>query len=156
MQMAKSATAAPRRRAKFKFPAKFGSSKANFGDKTGSLPVFIAREHLELEQADECLCGRKLDVRLEVLGSDTPGQQRIEGLEGDEMTAVATVKKFSVGPKGYASTLQFDLNLIDEEKLKSLAKRQGQVSVLSVEELLGDDEEEEQESEEEEESDDEE
>lgn len=142
-----------RRRAKEKFPAKFSSSKANFGDKTGSLPIFITRENMTLEQADAYLCARKLDVRLEVLGGDDPAQQRFEGVEPDELTGVATVKKYSVGAKGFSATLQFDLALIEEDQLAALAKRQGMVNILSVEELTGDDPEEDEDEDEEEDDD---
>jgi len=109
------------------------------GDETASIGIKISRGNLEREEAEELLCGRRLDVSLIAFApGEEPGQKRLEGMERPELKTQCDVRSYATNPKSFRATLKFSLDQVDAGALAAFAKRPGVVNVLNVGESIPD------------------
>lgn len=138
--MSKTATK-PKAKTVLDVPVAFGN--VSIGDGTARLTMTIDRASMNIDAADEALCGRRLTgtVWLTQDGEDK-GQQML----GDDMRrsvdGVFDVKGFRVTPKAISTGLTFSLRDVDVEELSHFAKKTGRFSVTGVTSLEIEDEEE--------------
>lgn len=117
-------------------PVSFGN--VNVGDKTARVGVTVPRTSLSVSSADKNLCGKRLTVHLLARAGDgQAGQESIPGLEGAdlELSGVADVKGFGVGPKTISAGLTFSIESIDVPTLARMAKRDGVVTVVGIQDI---------------------
>lgn len=110
----------------------------NVGDKTARVGVTIPRSSLSVSSADKNLCGKRLTVHLLArAGGGQADQESIPGLEGAdlELSGVADVKGFGVGPKTISAGLTFSIESIDVPTLARMAKRDGVVTVVGIQDI---------------------
>lgn len=118
----------------------------SIGDETARVGVKIDRGVMTLEQADECLCGKRLTGRIEVCApGEQQGQQSLPGMKNERPHLEGTfdVKRFGVGLKEISAGLTFGLGPIDVSELAKFAKKNGRLIVTDAQFLPedGDDEE---------------
>jgi hypothetical protein len=124
-------------------PCDFGG--VSFGEDTASISFTIDREQLDLQEADDILCGRRIQGRILVW----PKGESIDQLHlfEDPKKMIAgsmDCKNFSVKQKKFSSRLTFALTSLDKdtEKLVHFAKRSGVLAIdfVDVIETADDDE----------------
>jgi len=120
-------------------PVEFGG--VSIGEATARLGLKIDRTVLELDQADECFCGHRLDCRL-MLGAadDAPGQKHLIEDARLQVAGQADCKQLSVRPEKISTGLTFSLADIDVAELARFSKGQGRLIVNGVFEIPEDDE----------------
>lgn len=133
-----SASSACRGRSVLDVAVNFGD--VSIGDGTARIGVPIDRSLLNIDAADELLCGRRLDGRLLVIPpGDASNQTYIDPeLSGElrhELTSTFDVKRFSVSPKNIAAGLTFSLQEVEVSELSHFAKRGGRLVVAGIEEI---------------------
>jgi len=115
-------------------PCEFGG--VSIGECTARLGVRISREQISLEEADDCLCGRRLECRV-VLGhpEDAPGQQTL--IEDADLCVAgsADVKRFGCSPDWITGGLTFSLQEIDVAELARFSKGRGRLAVCDIAEI---------------------
>ena len=111
-------------------------SGVSIGDGTASVGVSIDREVLNIDAADETLCGRRLTGEIAVVprGVD-PDQQAMFDNGQHSVAGTFDTKKFSASPKAITARLTFNLADIEVTELACFAKRSGQLRVEGVEDL---------------------
>lgn len=131
-------------------PVEFGG--VSIGDGTARLGLKIDRSNLNIDAADEALCGRRLKGRVVVLKDGEQANQTtfLDGVR-HEVESIFDVKRFGVAPRAITCGLTFSLAEIDVEALTHFAKRKGRFIVDEIGEIPGDDENEDAEDEEDEE-----
>jgi hypothetical protein len=112
-------------------PVSFGG--VSIGDQTARIGVKISRECLNIDAADEALCGKRLVGKV-VLGhnGDSAGQGKLFDGADHEISGAFDVKRFSVGPKEITAGLTFSLGSIDLSELGHFAKQSGRMLVESI------------------------
>ena len=139
---ANGATGAPDRRPRGKsvldVPVNFGD--VSIGDGTARIGVRIDRSLLNIDAADELLCGRRLSGRLLVLPpGDASNQTYIDPVVGGdlkhELESTFDVKRFSASPKNITAGLTFSLQEVEVSELSHFAKRGGRLVVAGIEEI---------------------
>lgn len=100
--------------------------------------VKCSRSSMSLEQADEMLCGKRLNVTLAInTKGDDARQKRIKTDSGGvvEVEGVCDVKSFRVGPNGYSFGLTFNRENVDGRLLQDFPKASGQMHIDGVEDI---------------------
>jgi hypothetical protein len=117
-------------------PVSFG--RVGVGAGTALLPIKIAREDLDISEADNTLCGHRLTCRVLVMpkGEDL-NQQRMPGMEDSrlEIVGVCDVKRIGVSPDEISCGLTFNKKDVDGDKLFDFANRTGRLVVTNVAEI---------------------
>lgn len=118
-------------------PCEFGG--LTIGDAVAKLSVTIRREVLNIDAADEALCGRRLTGRIIVIGADVDPKQThlIDDLH-PVVESSFDVKSFRVSPKLISTGLSFaiapdpdqDGNQIST--LAHFAKKSGRLTVFGI------------------------
>lgn len=129
---------AKKHEAVMELPVSFGN--VNVGDKTARLGISIDREHMKnLKDADRSLCGRRLTGSITVApAGDQEGQGTLPGMEDlgkIKLDGIFDCKSLNVSPKAIGTGLTFNLKGLDISTLTHFAKRQGLLTVLTVEDL---------------------
>lgn len=130
---------ATKKKIKHSMPVAF--SNVSIGDETARIGVKIDRANLSIESADEILCGKRCEVKIE-LGTqdDASGQQYIEGTV-EAIEATVDIKRYSVSPKAISAGLTFALSEVEPRALAPYAKGKGRLLVTKIEDIPEDDEE---------------
>ncbi len=112
-------------------PVEFGG--VSIGEATARLGLRISREQISLEEADDCLCGRRLECRV-VLGhpDDAPGQQKLIDDADLCVGGSADVKRFGCSPDWITGGLTFSLQEIDVADLARFSKGRGRLAVSGI------------------------
>jgi hypothetical protein len=131
-------------------PVEFGG--VSIGDGTARLGLKIDRTNLNIDAADEALCGRRLKGRVVILkdGENVNQTTFLDGVR-HEVSSIFDVKRFGVAPRNITCGLTFSLADIDVEALSHFAKQKGRFIVDEVSAIPDEDEDEEVEEEEDEE-----
>lgn len=124
----------------------------SIGDGTARLGLKIDRSNLNIDAADEALCGRRLKGRVVVLKDGEQANQTtfLDGVR-HEVSSIFDVKRFGVAPRNITCGLTFSLADIDVEALSHFAKQKGRFIVDEVSAIPADDENEEADEDEEDE-----
>ena len=127
----------PNLQAVLDIPCEFGG--LTIGDAVAKLSVTIRREVLNIDAADEALCGRRLTGRIIVIGADVDPRQMdlMDGLR-PVIESSFDVKSFRVSPKLISTGLSFaiapdpdqDNNQIST--LAHFAKKAGRLTVFGI------------------------
>lgn len=107
----------------------------SIGDGTARLGFTVARERLELEEADHYLCGKRLAGAVTLQAREDEAQERLPGMEDAEpptVEAVFDVKQVGVKPKAFSAGLTFSTESVDVAELAQFAKRSGRLLVETV------------------------
>jgi len=130
---------APRKRQQI--AVDFGN--VSIGDGTARIGIKIDRNDMELSEAEDTLCGRRITGSIKLVRTnEDPAQKPISGMEDDqhEIKGTFDVKAISVSPKRISAGLTFSLKSIPFEQLAFFAKRSGRLMVDNVAELEVEDE----------------
>lgn len=116
-------------------PVNFGD--VSIGDGTARIGVRIDRSLLNIDAADELLCGRRLNGRLLVTppgdaNSQTYIDPEVSGELKHELESTFDVKRFSASPKNITAGLTFSLQEVEVSELSHFAKRGGRLVVASI------------------------
>jgi hypothetical protein len=119
-------------------PVNFGD--VSIGDGTARIGVRIDRSLLNIDAADELLCGRRLNGRLLVTppgdaNSQTYIDPEVSGDLKHELESTFDVKRFSASPKNITAGLTFSLQEVEVSELSHFAKRGGRLVVASIAEI---------------------
>lgn len=110
----------------------------SIGQATARLGVRIDRGSIELPQADDCFCGRRLTGEV-ILGQrdDMPGQTKM--FDADHtVSGVFDVKRIGVDPDTISTGLVFNLADVDIAELAKFSKGAGRLVIFEVSELPDD------------------
>jgi hypothetical protein len=112
-------------------PVQFGTVSITT---TAHVGVKINRENLNIDAADELLCGRHLTGKLLAVppGEDPAQQLAFDTGDRAEVAACFDVKRFSADPDFISAGLTFALAEIDVKVLSCLAKKSGRLVVTTV------------------------
>lgn len=107
----------------------------SIGETTARIGVKVARESLDLLEADNVLCGHRLTGRV-TLGrrDDAKGQQTFDEVDY-EVAGTFDVKRFGVNASHITSGLTFNLADIDVAELARFSKGVGRLIVSGVAEI---------------------
>lgn len=114
-------------------PVEFGG--VSIGETTARLGMRIKKDSLNIVQAEEAFCGRRLTgvIRLGG-GSDSPGQTTM--FETDLVVeGTFDIHRFGVGPETYTTGAMFKLNEIEIGDLARFSKGAGRLVVTDVAEI---------------------
>ena len=117
-----------------KFPCAFGN--VNIGDHTARIGVRVARGFLNINAADECLPGHRLDVvaKLNKEGEDPKQQTLLDDIKWS-VKGSADVKQFAVTADNISFGLTFSIADIKVEELSKFAKGTGEIQIMGVGEI---------------------
>lgn len=117
-------------------------SKASTGVETVSIGATVSRDHLDLNVADDEICGHRLTCDVAV-GEHNPEQQTLPGMEDarDVMRIIADVKGINVKPDRLRFSLSTLRQSVDLPKFMALCERSGTIVVLESQLLADVDEE---------------
>lgn len=107
----------------------------SIGDETARVGIKIDRTLLDLEKADDMLCGKRLTGRIEVCApGEQNGQQSLPGMKDSRphLDGTFDVKRFGVGLKEFSCGLTFGLGSIDVSELAKFAKKNGRLTVTDA------------------------
>lgn len=110
-------------------PVEFGN--ISIGSETAKLSVKINKERLNINAAEELLCGRRLSGSVQLGGADdSNGQSKLFEVD---VTVDGTfdIHRFGVGPKEYTSGLTFKIAEIEIGDLAQFSKGKGRLLVES-------------------------
>jgi hypothetical protein len=111
--------------------------RVGLGDVTGSVPVKFSRGNIDIEVADEVLCGRRLDVRMIAHAKgENPDQKRLPGMDRHETEISCDIAGYRVSPKSIGATMKFSLDGIDEKGIGKFAMRDGVLVIKNVGEMV--------------------
>jgi hypothetical protein len=114
---------------------KFGNE--NYGDETARLGIKINRDNMNINAADEALCGKRLAGSIVVGAADTQQARLLDDAQY-KVNGVFDVKGYSVKVKHISTGLTFSLESIDREELSHFARQEGHLIVETVDELVMD------------------
>lgn len=98
----------------------------SIGDATCSIGFRIDREKMNLDAADELLCGHRITGRLiAAKEGDDPSQTTMFEADKYEVAGVFDSKKFGVTPRHITARATFSLADVDVEEIAHFAKRNG-------------------------------
>jgi hypothetical protein len=122
---------------------KFGG--LSVGESTARLGVAVARENLDLDDADASLCGRRLTATIigRSVGTANGDQTALPGMEAEDakIDGVFDVKKFGVTASRITFGLTANLKDIDISTLSHFPTREGELRIDKIGPLPdGDDE----------------
>lgn len=113
-------------------PVRFAGFSA--GDETARLGFKINRSKTTLAQADQFMCGARLDCLLVLdpnAENDAPGQETM--LDPDlQIETVADCKRYSVGTKDFSAGLTFALSEISIADVAALANKSGKIRLVRI------------------------
>ncbi len=121
----------------------FGS--VSLGDQTARLGFSVERNTLNIDAADEALCGKRLigTVVCHPISDDQNQTYLVEGFQ-HKVRGAFDVKGFRVSPNLIAAGLTFQKGSINVEELSNFAKQSGRLIIDRIEQLeageLGEDE----------------
>lgn len=122
-----------------RFPVKFNRAINDLGPEVASLAFSVGKDFLSAQEADTCLSGHRINVRI-MIGDGDPDQKTFwEGLSGD-IQAMANVKGFRCGAAKISSTLLFQVSEVEARLLKPFAKKTGWMYLLKAEAVEQDEE----------------
>ena len=112
-------------------------SNVSIGDQVARIGVAIDRDNLNIDAADECLCGRRLTGLVIVLppGEDAAQMTMIDKGDRHEISGSFDVKGFSANRKRIAAGLTFPMAEIPIEQLGHFAKKSGRLIVHELGEI---------------------
>ncbi len=110
--------------------------KVSVGDHAASVTLKIERGNLQLDKADECLCGRRLVGQLVSCREDEDPKQKnfLQGAR-PSITGVFDVRGFRVAPETYSTTLSFARSELNGDDLFGLANQTVRLMGVEVGEL---------------------
>lgn len=112
-------------------PVEFGG--VSIGQQTAKLGLKISREVLNINAADEALCGRRVTGRVGVGGAgDSPGQMYLIDDMEDVINATFDIHRFGVTPDNYTSGLTFKLKEIEIGILARFSKGAGRLVIENI------------------------
>ena len=127
------------RKYELRFPVKFNRALNDLGPEVATLAFSVDKDFLSAAEADTCLSGHRINVRI-MVGDGDPDQKTFwEGVSND-IGASAHVKGFRCGAKKISSTLIFHVDDVDARALKPFAKKTGWMYVLKAEQVETDEE----------------
>jgi hypothetical protein len=109
-------------------------NNANIGDKTASIGIAIDRTSFSIMQANEMLCGHRINGTIvgRPVGNDAD-QPNLPTMSDDIVLATTfDVKSFRVAPRIISCSLVVNLASIKVESLAQFAKRNGKFIIHSV------------------------
>lgn len=107
----------------------------SIGDETARVGIKIDRALMQLDQADEILCGKRLTGRIEVCApGEQQGQRALPGMKDERphLDGTFDVKRFGVSLKEISAGLTFGLGSIDVSELAKFAKKNGRLLVTDA------------------------
>lgn len=113
----------------------------SIGAENARLGVKIDRGNMDLDSADEMLCGKRLTGRIEVCPpGEQQGQQALPGMKDERphLDGTFDVKRFGVGASEISAGLTFSLGAIDVSELARFAKKNGRLIVTEAQYLPDD------------------
>ncbi len=125
-------------------PVEFGG--VSIGETTARLGMKIKKEVLNIIQAEEAFCGRRLSGVIKLGGAaDSPGQTTMFDTEL-VVDGTFDIHRFGVGPEAYTTGATFKLKEIDIGDLARFSKGAGRLVVANIaaiptDEVLEDDDE---------------
>lgn len=111
-------------------PVEFGG--VSIGDQVARIGVKVSRERLNINAADDALCGKRLTGRI-VRGDFNPAQKTLFDDVKYEVAGAFDVKRFGVNTKEISFGLSFSVESIDIGELSHLAKQTGGLVVDAIE-----------------------
>ena len=117
-----------------KFPCGFGG--VSIGDATARIAVRVARGFLNINAADECLVGHRIDVvvTLNKEGEDPKQQTLLDDIKWT-ITGAADVKRIGVNADEISFGLTFSLADINVAELAKFSKGTGEIQIMGVGEI---------------------
>lgn len=114
----------------------------SIGATTARLGIKIARDDLELTEADFALCGHRLTGSVTVQPSGEHPDQKEAFDTGKKLVIQGTfdVKRFGVSPDDFSAGLTFGKRDVDISELSGFANRTGNLRVDNVSEIPEDEE----------------
>lgn len=114
-------------------PVEFGG--VSIGETTARLGMKIKKEVLNIIQAEEAFCGRRLSGVIKLGGADdSPGQTTMFETEL-VVDGTFDIHRFGVGPENYTTSATFKLNEIDIGELARFSKGAGRLVVANIAEI---------------------
>lgn len=114
-------------------PVEFGN--VNIGDETVKIGLKVAREKLQIHEADRVFCGRRLTGSIQLGGYDD-GDSQFKLFDTDiEVQGTFDVHRFGVTPKAFTTGLTFKLGEIEVGEISRLAKGRGRLLIDVCEEI---------------------
>ena len=111
-------------------------SGVSIGDGTARVGVRVLREWLQINKADESLCGRRLTGRIVRLkDGEDPNQTLMLDEDRHQIAGSFDVKSFGVNQKAISFGLTFSLKDIDISELGFFAKQSGRLIVDQIVDL---------------------
>lgn len=115
-------------------PVEFGG--VSIGEATARLGIRANRSVLNINSADEVLCGHRLTGRVVLGGEDEqPGQGRLVDDLDHTVAAVFDCKRIGVNPTQISAGLTFTLADVDIKELARFSKGAGRLVIEAVSEL---------------------
>ena len=118
-------------------PVTFGG--VSIGDQTAKLAIKVDREFLNINAADEVLCGRRITGKVALGRSgDTPGQMVLVEDMDDVIVAKFDIQRFGVSRDAFTSGLTFRLADVDVRQLARFSKGAGRLIMIEISPILCD------------------
>lgn len=120
------------------FPVEFG--QVSIGDRTASVSISADRSSLEMEEADEHLCERRLTGTILAKPAGwREDQQSLPGMNGDHsLAATFDIHSIKVSKEKISCSLSFAISEIEVGDLAKFAKRAGRVEIQESAPIGGD------------------
>lgn len=116
-----------------RLPVEFGG--VSIGQSTARLGIRISREDIEIDEADNIFCGRRLKGKIELGKKDEDSRQTKFFDSGPVVEGVFDVKRIGLSPEQVSTGLTFSIKDVDIRTLAKFSKGVGVLSVESVEDL---------------------
>lgn len=128
------------KRGKLSLDVEFGG--VSYGTDTGRMGVRVSRDRLDVGDAEEMFCGRRLTFLIESgTNGDAPNQRRNPADAYEEIKATCDVKRIGLTTKHIGFGLTFSRREV-RGTLEHFAKSAGRLTVLDVADIPEDDEDE--------------
>lgn len=95
----------------------------SIGDKTVGIGISFSRDSMPIQQADNILCGRRIEVSLK-RGNASPDQKTSPEDAQAKIDGTVEVKSFRATTKNFHLTACFTLEDVEPERLHEFAKRE--------------------------------
>jgi hypothetical protein len=108
-------------------------NNVTFGDTTVSIGINISRSKHKPNDIDKMLVGKRLDLKMFAgVAGGQEGQQSLVEDSDLEVSGIFDASGVSIKPKSFGATLSATIGTVDDEVLKTFAKRSGRIEVYSV------------------------
>ena len=108
-------------------PVEFGN--VNIGDETVKISLKIDREKIDLDQADNVFCGRRLTGSVQKGGYDDGDRQSKLFQTDINVQGTFDIHRFGVTPKAFTTGLTFKKGEIEVGEISGLAKGKGRLLI---------------------------